>query len=104
MFSLIPNDVTSERSIALLSAHTLVWWWEWLRQRRGDGKTGIVLVSMLLMGAMEVQKRIAWETLLEMEGCAAEQLQTITDTFPGSKWSCQLLHMVLQDALRRIRF
>ena len=35
----------------------------------------------------------------EFEGCVAELLQTITAILPGSKWSCLLLRIVLQDAL-----
>ena len=33
------------------------------------------------------------------EGCEADPLQTITAILPGSKWSCLLLRIVLQDAL-----
>ena len=36
---------------------------------------------------------------MQFEGCVAEPLQTITAIFPGSKWSCLLLRIVLQDAL-----
>ena len=36
---------------------------------------------------------------MQFEGCVAEPLQTITAILPGSKWSCLLLRIVLQDAL-----
>ena len=36
------------------------------------------------------------------EGCAAEPLTTITPILLGSKWSCLLLHIVLQDALSEV--
>ena len=35
---------------------------------------------------------------MQFEGCAAEPLRTITAILPGSKWSCLLLRIVLQDA------
>ena len=35
----------------------------------------------------------------QFEGCAAEPLTTITAVLPGSKWSCLLVRIVLQDAL-----
>ena len=50
----------------------------------------------------------AWAThfsflrkILQVEGCVAEPLQTIT-ALPGSKWSCLLLRIVLQDALSQV--
>ena len=39
---------------------------------------------------------------VQFEGCAAEPLTTITAILPGSKWSCLLLHIVLQDALSEV--
>ena len=39
---------------------------------------------------------------MQFEGCAAEPLPTITATLPGSKWSCLLLRVVLQDALSEV--
>ena len=38
----------------------------------------------------------------QFEGCAAEPLKTITAILPGSKWSCLLLRIVLQDALSEV--
>ena len=35
---------------------------------------------------------------VQFEGCAAEPLTTITAILPGTKWSCLLLRIVLQDA------
>ena len=35
----------------------------------------------------------------ECERCVAEPLRAITAIVPGSKWSCSLLRIVLQDAL-----
>ena len=39
---------------------------------------------------------------MQFEGCVAEPLQTITVILPGSKWSCLLLRLVLQDALSEV--
>ena len=39
---------------------------------------------------------------VQFEGCAAEPLTTITAILPGSKWSCLLLRIVLQDALSEV--
>ena len=39
---------------------------------------------------------------MQFEGCAAEPLATITAILPGSKWSCLLLRIVLQDALSEV--
>ena len=39
---------------------------------------------------------------MQLEGCVAEPLQTITAILPGSKWSCLLLRVVLQDALSEV--
>ena len=39
---------------------------------------------------------------MQFEGCAAEPLQTITAVLPGSKRSCVLLRIVLQDALSEV--
>ena len=39
---------------------------------------------------------------VQFEGCVAEPLQTITAILPGSKWSCLLLRIVLQDALSEV--
>ena len=36
---------------------------------------------------------------MQFEGCLAEPLWTILAILPGSKWSCLLLRIVLQDAL-----
>ena len=39
---------------------------------------------------------------MQFEGCAAEPLQTTTAIVPGSKRSCLLLRVVLQDALSEV--
>ena len=56
------------------------------------------LVKMLrvLCGSFEHQRRV------QFEGCMAEPLQTITAILPGSKWSCLLLRIVLQDASSKV--
>ena len=36
---------------------------------------------------------------MQFEGCVTEPSQTITAILPGSKWSCLLSRIVLQDAL-----
>ena len=46
----------------------------------------------MLRGYFEEQRRV------QVEGCVAESLQTL----PGSKWSCLLLRLVLQDALSEV--
>ena len=61
---LIPKNVTSERSVALLP--TLIRWWEWLRCQ--DGRKGIVLGGTPLTdGRNGGAEPSVWETLLEME-------------------------------------
>ena len=50
-------------------------------------------ILRVLCGYFEHQRRV------QFEGCAAEPLTTITAILPGSKWSCLLLRVVLQDAL-----
>ena len=42
------------------------------------------------------------ERPVQFEGCVAEPLQTITAILPGSKWSCSLLRIVLQDAVSEV--
>ena len=39
---------------------------------------------------------------MQFEGCAAEPLTTVTAILSGSKWSCLLLRIVLQDALSEV--
>ena len=39
---------------------------------------------------------------MQFEGCVAEPLQTIPAILSGSKWSCLLLRIVLQDALSEV--
>ena len=39
---------------------------------------------------------------VQFEGCAAEPLRSITAILSGSKWSCLLLRIVLQDALSEV--
>ena len=50
-------------------------------------------VLRVLCGYFEHQRRV------QFEGCVVEPLQTIMAIFPGSKWKCLLLRIVLQDAL-----
>ena len=54
------------------------------------------MILRVLCGNFEHQGRV------QFEGCAAEPLQTITAILPGSKWSCSLLCVVLQDALSEV--
>ena len=49
-------------------------------------------ILRVLCGYFEHQRRV------QFEGCVAEPLRTITAILPGSKWSCLLLRIVLQDA------
>ena len=53
-------------------------------------------ILRVLCGYFEHQRRV------QLEGCAAEPLITITAILPGSKWSCLLLRIVLQDALSEV--
>ena len=53
-------------------------------------------ILRVLRGYFEQERRV------QFEGCAAEPLQTITAILPGSKWSCLLLRIVLQDALSEV--
>ena len=53
-------------------------------------------VLRVLCGYFEQPRRV------QFEGCAAEPLKTITAILPGSKWSCFLLRIVLQDALSEV--
>ena len=53
-------------------------------------------ILRVLCGYFEHQRRV------QFEGCAAESLRTITAILPGSKWSCLLLRIVLQDALSEV--
>ena len=50
----------------------------------------------MLCGYFEHQRRI------QLEGCVAEPLRTITAILPGSKWSCLLLRIVLQDVISEV--
>ena len=51
---------------------------------------------MCFCGYFEHQRRV------HFEGCVAEPLQTITAILPGSKWSCMLLRIVLQDSVSEV--
>ena len=53
-------------------------------------------ILRVLCGYVEHQRRV------QFEGCVAEPLRTITAILPGSKWSCLLLRIVLQDALSEV--
>ena len=65
--------------------------WAWATHFTFPGKIGRVLC-----GYFEHQR------LVQIEGCAAEPLTAITAILPGSKWSCLLLCIVLQDALSEV--
>ena len=49
-------------------------------------------ILRVLRGYFEHQRRV------QFEGCVAEPLRTIRAILPGSKWSCLLLRIVVQDA------
>ena len=53
-------------------------------------------ILRVLCGYFEHQRRV------QFEGCAAEPLHSITAILPGSKWSCLLLRIVLQDAYSEV--
>ena len=50
-------------------------------------------ILRVFCGYFEHQRKV------QFEGCAAEPLRTITVILSGSKWSCWLLRIVLQDVL-----
>ena len=52
-------------------------------------------ILRVFCGHFEQQRRV------QLEGCVAEPLRTITAILPGSNWSC-LLRIVLQDALSEL--
>ena len=92
----------------------------WQSKRRGSRKVALVLdqakassvsasrwfgpgrrisvrkILRVLCGYFEHERPV------QFEGCVAEPLQTITAFLPGSKWSCSLLRIVLQDALSEV--
>ena len=53
-------------------------------------------ILRVICGYFEHQRRV------QFEGCVGEQLRTIAATLPGSKWTCLLLRIVLQDALSEV--
>ena len=53
-------------------------------------------ILRVLCRYFEHQRRV------QVEGCAAEPLRTITTSLPRLKWSCLLLRIVLQDALSEV--
>ena len=53
-------------------------------------------ILRVLCGYFDRQRRV------QFEGCVAEPFQTISAILPGSKWSCLLLRIVLQDALSEV--
>ena len=53
-------------------------------------------ILRVLCGYFEHQRRV------QFERCVAEPLRTITAILPGSKWSCLLLRIVVQDALSEV--
>ena len=53
-------------------------------------------ILRVLCGYFEHQRRV------QFEGCVAEPLQTVVAVLPGSKWSCLLQRIVLQDALSEV--
>ena len=53
-------------------------------------------ILRVLCGYFEHQRRV------QLKGCVAEPRQTIKAILPGSHWSCLLLRIVLQDALREV--
>ena len=65
--------------------------WAWATHSNFSRK-----ILLVLCGYFEHQRRV------QFEGCVAEPLQTITAIIPGSKWSCLLLRIVLQDALSEV--
>ena len=126
MFFLIPKNVTSGRNGG---AQRTVW--EILvEMERFDGKAkkqdqgALALVLDLAKAFERVSHPVVWarathfsfpreilrvlcgyfdhQRRVQFEGCALEPLRTITAILPGSKWSCLLLRIVLQDALSEV--
>ena len=65
--------------------------WEWATHFSFPRK-----IWWVLCGYFEHQRRV------QFERCVAEPLKTISATLPGSKWSCLLLGIALQDALSEV--
>ena len=75
------------------------WFWTWRRPSSVSASLWSLPKKDLagtLCGYSEHQRRV------QFEGCAAEPLTTIAAILPGSKWSCLLLRIVLQDALSAV--
>ena len=53
-------------------------------------------ILRVLCGYFEHQRRV------QFQGCVAEPLTTISAILLGSKWSCSLVRIVLQDALSEV--
>ena len=121
----IPKKVTSERPIALMP--TLIRWWEAMRapevakwQQRyriewdvTDGRNGGAqrTVWEILMEVERVKYRAGEEDLgvvaLVLDLAKVFERVSLPEVWawailPGSKWSCLLLRIVLQDALSEV--
>ena len=69
----------------LLSESAFLWYGPWRRTSASQGRyCGCCAGSV------------------QFEGCAEEPLTTITAILPGSKWSCLLVRIVLQDAVSEV--
>ena len=79
--ALVPDLAKAFERVSLLVV------WAWATHHSFPRK-----ILWVLCGYSEHQRRV------QFEGCAAEPLTTITAVWPGSKWSCLLLRIVLQDA------
>ena len=73
--------------------------------RAGQSPSGLGLGDALqlpeedIVGALWVLRA---QRRVQFEGCVTEPLQTITAILRGTKWSCLLLRIVLQDALSEV--
>ena len=63
-----------------------------------EDQGAVALVRDLAKALERVSLPAVWAWATNFEGCVAEPLQTISAILPGSKWSCLLLRIVLQDA------
>ena len=93
-------------------------WWKWMeRFKYRVGQEDLGVVTLFWIRRRSSSASGAWTTyfsfprkilrmlcgyFVQFEGCVAYPLQIITAIVSGSKWSCLLLRIELQDALSEV--